>query len=146
MADRSDEQLPPLGEPTPGRPGPVEASTPRHSRKAPVVGLVGLVVGALLGFGLASIVGVGDDDDDNVAMDRNGRVQSLRQTTTTTAVTVPPECVDAVRSAQQSLNLLDQGFQSLRRLEVGDVERMLARLQELRGDLADRVRECLERT
>ncbi len=146
MGDQSDRELPPLGEPTPARPSQHGAASAWH-RRAWLVGLAGLVVGLLVGFGLASVV---DDDegDDVVAMNDGGRPdpKATQPATPTTAVTVPEVCVEAMRSAQQSLTVLDQGFQGLRRFDVGDVDRTLTDLQELRGKLTERVRECLERT
>ncbi|MDP8936209.1 MAG: hypothetical protein M3O23_00380 [Actinomycetota bacterium] len=142
MPEGSDEELPPLGEPTPAPPPRSDAG--RWYRGTWFAGLVGLVLGALLAFGVAAIVF--DSDDDDVATRDDGRARpEATAPVATTVVTVPVECVDAMRSAQQSLTVLEQGFQRLRRFEVGDVERMLAELQELRGTLTERVRECLER-
>jgi len=145
MADEREEELPPLGEATPHRRSGPDVAPPWY-RRLWVVGLACLVVGALLGFGLAAIVDGGDED--TVAIGEAGEVDRSSRTppstTTTTVVAVPPECVEAMRSAQQSLGVLDQGFQGLRRLNVGDVERVLADLEEVRRNLSERVRECLE--
>lgn len=146
MGDQGDGGLPPLGEPTPVHPARSSAGSAWY-RRAWVVGLASLVVGLLVGFGLASVF---DDDgnDDVVAMDDEGPrdPKPTQPPTPTTAVTVPEACVEAMRSAQQSLTVLDQGFQGLRRFDAGDVDRTLTDLQELRGKLTERVRECLERT
>ena len=52
---------------------------------------------------------------------------------------------DAIRTAEQSLALLDQTFQTARRFNVGELDRMMSELQEVRRSLTDRVRACVER-
>lgn len=141
MAERSDEQLPPLGEPTPAPPRRPDGSGRWYGR-APVVGVAGLLVGVLIGVAPAWIVSDGDDND--AAVD-DVRVERTLPATTTTAVTVPGECMDAMRAAQQALTVLDEGLQSLRRLQTRNLERTLTQLDRLRQSLGERVRECFER-
>ncbi len=142
MTDRNDELLPPLGERTPARSRRSDPGTPWY-RRAPVAGLAGLAVGLLLGLGLAAAT---DSDQEGASLD----VEPVETTvparrTTTTVPTLPPECADAIRTAEQSLALLDQGFQTARRFNVGELDRMLSELQEVRRSLTDRVRACVER-
>lgn len=141
MTDRNDEELPPLGERTPGRPARPRSATPWHTRP-PVVALAGLCVGLLLGFGLASII---DDEGERAAIEGDAPVETTLRRTTTTAPSLPPECVEAIRSAEQSLTLLDQAFQTARRFDVENLDRMLADLDELRRSLSERIRACVER-
>ncbi|MDQ4089734.1 MAG: hypothetical protein M3163_05470 [Actinomycetota bacterium] len=142
MTDRNDELLPPLGERTPARSRRSHPGTPWY-RRAPVVGLTGLVVGLLLGVGLAAAI---DNDQERAAVD----VEPVETTvparrTTTTVATLPRECADAIGTAEQSLTLLDQAFQSARRFNVGELDRMLSELEEVRRSLTDRIRACVER-
>lgn len=141
MTDRYDEELPPLGERTPGRPARPRSTTPWHGR-APVVALAGLCVGLLLGFGLASII---IDDGGEAAVEGDAPVDTTLRRTTTTAPSLPPECAEAIRSAEQSLTLLDQAFQTARRFDVENLDRMLADLDQLRRSLSERIRACVER-
>ncbi len=149
MGDQSDRELPRLGEATFLRP-PRSDNGPAWYRRAWLVGIGGLVVGVLMGFGLAAVfddAGVEEGNGDVVDMDDDrGERRPTGPPTTTPVITVPPACVEAMRSAQQSLTVLDQGVQGLRQFDVGDVDRMLADLQELRGKLTERVRDCLEST
>lgn len=140
MTDAHDEPLPPLGERTPRRQQP-DAGTPWY-RRAPVVGLVGLAIGMLLGLGLAAAFT--DDDGERAAVEEPVETTAPRRTTTTVA-TLPPACAEAIRSAEQSLALLDQAFQSVRRFDVAEIDRMLSELQDVRRSLTDRVRACVER-
>ena len=142
MTDRNDELLPPLGERTPAPARRSDPGTPWY-RRAPVVGLAGLAVGLLLGWGLAAATGT---DEERAAVD----VAPVETTvpagrTTTTVPTLPRECADAIRTAEQSLTLLDQAFQTARRFDVGELDRMVSELDEVRRSLADRVRACVER-
>jgi len=142
MTDRNDEVLPPLGERTPPRSLRSEPGTPWH-RRVPVVGLAGLLVGLLLGFGLAAAI---DDDPERAAVDVEPVETTVPdRTTTTTVPTLPRECADAIRTAEQSLALLDQAFQTARRFNVGELDRRLSELEEIRRSLTDRVRACVER-
>lgn len=136
VPDRTTEDVPPLGEPTPRRRSPVR-------NPLPLVAVASLVVGLVGGFALGRVVA--DDDVRDEAADDAGRVPTtLPRPTTTAAITVPAECQDALRSAEQALGLLDEGFQSLRTFQIGEVEAVLGEMQRLRGVLSDRVRECLE--
>jgi len=141
MTDRNDEELPPLGERTPGRPARPRSTIPWY-RRAPVVALAGLCVGFLLGFGLASIL---DDRGERAAVEGDAPVETTLRRTTTTAASLPPECAEAIRSAEQSLTLLDQAFQTARRFDVENLDRMLADLDQLRRSLSERIRACVER-
>ncbi len=142
MTDRNDQFLPPLGERTPARPRRSDRSTPWY-RRATVVGLAGLAVGLVLGLGLAA---ANDSDQERAAVDREPVETTVPAGgTTTTVPTLPRECADAIRTAEQSLALLDQAFQSARRFNVGELDRMLSELQEVRRSLTDRVRACAER-
>ena len=142
MSDLNDETLPPLGERTPARSRRSDPGTPWY-RRAPVVGVAGLVVGLLLGLGLAAAT---DDDQQRAAVEADPVETSVpARRTTTTVPTLPRECADAIRTAEQSLALLDQAFQSARRFNVGELDRMLSELEEVRRSLTDRVRACAER-
>ncbi|MFP5316672.1 MAG: hypothetical protein ACLGI2_00045 [Acidimicrobiia bacterium] len=135
MSDRTSEKLPPLGEPTPGRP---VASRIRM----PLVALAGLVVGLVAGFAIGQVVA--DDDVRDEAEDPGRIATTLPRPTTTAPLAVPAECRDAMRSAEQALGLLDEGFQSLRTFQVGEIEAVLRDMERLRTVLSDRVRQCLE--
>lgn len=106
-----------------------------------MVALAGLCVGLLLGFGLASII----DDGGEAAVEGDAPVETTLRRTTTTAPSLPPECAEAIRSAEQSLTLLDQAFQTARRFDVENLDRMLADLDQLRRSLSERIRACVER-
>lgn len=140
MTDLNDDRLPPLGERTPGRHRRSHGATPLYKRPW-VAGLAGITVGLMLGLGL-----VADDDSERAAVDVDEPIKTtLPRRTTTTVPTLPRECADAIRTAEQSLTLLDQAFQSARRFDVGELDRMLPELQEVRRALTERVRACAER-
>ena len=142
MTDPNDERLPPLGERTPGRRRPADPGTRWYGR-ASVVGLAGIGVGMLLGLALAALI---DDDREAATVGIGEPIETtVPLRTTTTVPTLPRECADAIRSAEQSLALLDQAFQTARRFDVGEFERMLSELQEVRRSLTERVRACVER-
>ena len=142
MTDLNDDRLPPLGERTPRRSRRSQGDTPLYKRP-PVAGLVGITVGLMLGIGLAAVA---DDDSERAAVDVDEPIETtLPQRTTTTVPTLPRECADAIRTAEQSLTLLDQAFQSARQFDVGELDRMLPELQEVRRALTERVRACVER-
>ncbi|HVL06260.1 MAG TPA: hypothetical protein VM388_09735 [Acidimicrobiales bacterium] len=142
MTDRNDEALPPLGERTPAPSRRSDPVTPWYRRVA-VVGLAGLLTGVLVGFGLAAAI---DDDPERAAVDPEPVETTVAERRTTTTVpTLPRECADAIRTAEQSLALLDQTFQTARRFNVGELDRMMSELQEVRRSLTDRVRACVER-
>ncbi len=140
MSDRTNEDLPPLGEPTPG---PAARPGRRWRRETAVVATAALVFGAVAGFALAQVVGT-DGASEESGGDGRGVQTTLPKTTTTVEIIVPRECRDAMRSAEQALALLEQGFQSLRTFAIAEIESVLTELQRLRGVLSGRVRECLE--
>lgn len=139
MSDRTNEEIPPLGEPTPGR----AVSRARPTSRAAIVVVGTLVVGLVAGFTLGHVVADGHGGNDRDEASPNA-APTLPRSTTTVGLTVPAECQDAMRSAEHALALLDQGFQSLRRFQVGDLDAVLTEMQELRSSLSDRVRDCLE--
>jgi hypothetical protein len=142
MTDASDEQLPPLGEPTPGRARRPGGHTAWYKRPS-VVGLAGTCIGLLLGLGVGALM---EDDRGQAPVDVEQPVETTApRRTTTTVAALPPECVAAIRSAEQSLNLLDQVFQTARRFDVVEFDRMLSELQDVRRSLTERVRACVER-
>ena len=142
MSELNDERLPPLGERTPGRPRRSDAGTPWYKRPS-VAGLAGIAVGLLVGLGVAALA---DDDRERAAVDVDEPVETtVPRRTTTTVPTLPRECAEAIRTAEQSLTLLDQAFQSARRFDVAELDRMLSELQEVRRGLTERVRACVER-
>ena len=141
MTGLNDERLPPLGERTPGRPGRSRANTPWHKRPS-VAGVAGIVVGLLAGVGLTALT---DDDRDRPVVGIDESIETtVPRATTTTAPALPPECAEALRTAEQSLSLLDQAFQSARRFEVGQLDRMLSELDDVRRGLTERVQTCVE--
>lgn len=141
MTELNDERLPPLGMRTPGRPGRSRASTPWYKRPS-VAGVAGIAVGLLAGLGVAALA---DDDRDRPAV---GVEESIATTvpraTTTTVRPLPRACGEALRTAEQSLTLLDQALQSARRFDVGQLDRMLSELQDVRRVLTERVQTCAE--
>jgi len=142
MTDLNDDRLPPLGERTPRPSRRDHAGTPLYKQPW-VAGLAGITLGLILGLGLAAVA---DDDSEGAAVGVNEPVETtLPLRTTTTVSALPPECADAIRTAEQSLTLLDQAFQSARRFDVGQLDRMLAELQDVRRSLTERVRTCVER-
>jgi hypothetical protein len=142
VKDPNADRLPPLGERTPGRPSRAARGTPWY-RRAPIAALAGVAVGMLLGVGLAVVT---DDDPEPATVGAgDSTTTTVPRRTTTTVATLPPECADAIRTAEQSLSLLDQALRTARRFDVGEFERMLPELQEVRRGLTDRVRACVER-
>lgn len=141
MTDLNDDRLPPLGERTPRPSRRDGAGTPWYKRPW-VAGLAGITVGLMLGLGLATVA---DDDSEGAAVSVNEPVETtVPPRTTTTVRALPRECADALRTAEQSLTLLDQAFQSARRFEVGQLDRMLSELEDVRRSLTERVRTCVE--
>lgn len=139
MTDTNEDRLPPLGEHTPLKTR--RGTTPWH-RRAAVAGVAGVVVGGVLGFGLSAST---DADHEQSAGDKAIPTETTILPTTTTVPTLPPECTEAIRSAEQSLGLLDEAFQTARRLDVGQLDQMLSELQRVRQTLSDRVQACLQR-
>lgn len=145
MTEPNDDRLPPLGEHTPLRHRPAHAGRPWYGRAwvPGVAGVAGIVLGLLLGLALGSWT---DDDRQEATADPGETVETtLPPRTTTTVPTLPRECADAIRSAEQSLALLDEAFQTARRFDVAELDRMLPELQEVRRNLTERVRACIER-
>ncbi len=140
MSDPTNQPLPPLGEPTPG---PAVPSGRSWRRRTAAIATGTLLVGLVAGFALAQVVAVDDGGEDSTG-DGFAVQTTLPRTTTTQGITLPPECRDAIRSAEQAVALLEQGFQSLRTFAVADLDRVLAELQRLQAALSGRVRECLE--
>ncbi len=142
MPEQSSEDLPPLGEPTPAVTGP---SRPWYRAPAPV-GTLGLVLGLVLGTLVGLAVGDGDESEraTEAATDTDMSVRG-EPTTTSSVATVPPECLDALRSAEQALQLVQHGAQSLRDLRVNDVDRTISDLDRLRNGFSGTVRRCNER-
>ena len=140
MTELNDERLPPLGERTPARPGRPRAGTPWYNRPA-VAGVAGIVLGLLVGVGLAASA---DDDRDRSPVDLDRSIETTVPRPTTTLRALPRECAEALRTAEQSLALLDQAFQSARRFDVAQLDRMLSELQDVRRGLTERVRTCVE--
>ncbi len=142
MPEASSEDLPPLGEPTPAvtRPSPPWYKTP-----APV-GILGVMLGLVLGAVIGLAVGNGDESERARELATETDTSIRREpTTTSSVVTMPPECVDALRSAEQALQLVQQGIQSLRDLRVNDVDRTISDLDRLRNGFSGTVRRCNER-
>lgn len=140
MTELNDERLPPLGERTPARPGRPRAGTPWYKRPS-VAGVAGIVLGLLVGVGLAASA---DDDRDRSPVDLDRSIETTVPRPTTTLRALPRECAEALRTAEQSLALLDQAFQSARRFDVAQLDRMLSELQDVRRGLTERVRTCVE--
>ena len=142
MPEQSSEDLPPLGERTPAVTG---SSRPWYQAPAPV-GALCLVLGLVLGAVIGMAVGDGDERErrTEVATGTDTSVAGVA-TTTSSVATVPPECLDALRSAEQALQLVQQGAQSLRDLRVNDVDRTISDLDQLRRGFSGSVRRCNER-
>ncbi|HEV2810578.1 MAG TPA: hypothetical protein VGV93_09320 [Acidimicrobiales bacterium] len=139
MSEPAEDDLPPLGRRTPARPPrTAEASSPRTSLVALLALAAGLVVGIPVGTTLD-----GGSDEQPVPEALSNDVEEAALPTTTVA-TLPPECVETIRSAQQALLLLDEGLQSLGDLDVLEVERVLADMERLRQGFARRAQQCLE--
>lgn len=143
MSDQIDDDLPPLGEPTPARPR--RRRVPDSWQQAPVVALIALVIGLLVGLALGLLAGDGEDGPAKSASGAMTPVDtSPPPTTTTTLATVPTECLETIRSAEQALALLDQGARSLRDLRLADTERAVADMERLRRSFARQASGCLE--
>ncbi len=140
MSEHSSQDLPPLGEPTPALAGP---SRPWYQAPVPV-GILGLVLGLVLGAIMGAAVGNGAESEGGteVATDND---TSAQRGTTTSVPTAPPECVEALRSAEQALQLVQQGVQSLRHLRVDDVDRTISDLDRLRSGFSSTVGRCQDR-
>lgn len=140
MSSAIDHDLPPLGERTPP---PARKPHSGARRNAALVAALALVVGLAAGFALGRALDDGSGDRDASA--RAGDSRSGTTVPAETEDTLPDECVATMRSAQQTLALLDQGLRDLRSLNLAEVERAAGEVQQLRGTLEQEVRRCLER-
>lgn len=131
--------LPPLGERVPA----VRARRSLRPRTGLVVGglaaAAGLVTGIFVGAGLQSSEPIPSGGPVPTS------VPTIPATTSPPPAAVPPECVDAMRSAEQALRLLEQGLETVRRLKFEDAEGLLAEMQRLRSGFSGRVQACLDR-
>ena len=140
MSEPAQDDLPPLGRPSPARPPRTgEAS----SRSTWLVGLIALTAGLAVGFPLGSALEDGSEERP-VPEALSSDVEETALPTTTTVVALPPECLQTIRSAQQALVLLDEGLRSLGDLDVLGVEGVLADMERLRQGFARRAQQCLE--
>lgn len=139
MSDGTEDGLPPLGTPSPGR--PIEGKV-RGRRPGVLAVVAALVVGLVAGFAMGR---VGGDDAGGKASTTTTSIASRAATTApaTTEATLSEACVTTIRSAQQALALLDQGLKNLRELRFAEVDAAMQEMQRLRGRLDGRVRECL---
>lgn len=140
MTDVNDDRLPPLGERTPRPSRRARAGTPWYKRPW-VAGLVGVTLGLMVGLGLAAVA---DDGSEGAAVSVDQPVETTLPLPTTTVRALPRECADTLRTAEQSLTLLEQALQSARRFDMGQLDRMLSELQDVRRSLTERVRTCVE--
>lgn len=141
MPEPHPRELPPLGEPTPAL---VHHQEGAWYRSRPVAAAVGLLIGVLVGFGLGRSL---DDGSGEESASNRPPVQPSVVTSSTTvpaAPELPGDCAQALRSAEAALQLLEQGFQNLRRFEVERVEEVLADLNRLRVQVTERVVACQE--
>ena len=137
MSDTTDQDLPPLGEPTSRRSAPGAGG----SR---VRGVVVAAVALLLGFGAGFALAQGSDEDAASYVERPPPANRREAVPPPTQDTLPPECAATMRSVQQALAVLDQGLRDLRSLELDETERAVREVQQLREPLDGQVRRCLE--
>jgi len=103
--------------------------------------VLGLVLGAAAGLAVGDKDQRGEQTEVATETDASDR----RGPPTTSVPAVPPECLEALRSAEQALQLVQQGAQSLRDLQVGDVNRTISDLDRLRSGFSSSVDRCEER-
>ena len=141
MSEPHPGELPPLGEPTPAL---ARRRDGAWYRRTPVVAAVGLLIGALAGFGVGR--SLDDGSAEETATNRPPVQPSVVSSPTTTppAPTLPEDCVEALRSAEASLQLLQQGFQHLRGFQLERVEDVLGDLDRLRALVTAQVLACQE--
>ncbi|MDP8988405.1 MAG: hypothetical protein M3N11_08680, partial [Actinomycetota bacterium] len=126
-------------------------------RRTPAVAagslLLGLLVGAAFGRALGDANGTegsATEQGADVPAADVAEVPGTETPTTTTAmrpsttVTLASACLEAIRSTEQALGLLDQGLQSLRQLDLNDLNEVLNDMNEVRDGFRRRVEECLE--
>lgn len=140
MSQPAQEDLPPLGRPTPD---PRSRTTETRSRITLFVAVLALAVGLLAGIPVGQALD-GEPDEQALPEAPAGDVDQTALPTTTTLAALPQECIQTIRSAQQALVLLDEGLQSLGQLDLVEVETVLADMQQLREGFAQRARECLD--
>ena len=138
MSEPTQDDLPPLGQPAPVRP---PRTGERRSPSSWLVAVVALAAGLVVGIPVGTALEGSDERPPPGAL--NSDVDETVLPTTTVA-TLPPECVETIRSAQQALVLLDEGLRSLGDLDVLEVERVLADMERLRHGFARRAQQCLE--
>lgn len=139
MSEPAQDDLPPLGRPTPARP---PRTAEAGSRSIWLVALIALAAGLVVGIPVGTALD-GGSDEQPAPESLSNDVEETAQPTTTVA-TLPPECVETIRSAQQALVLLDEGLRSLGDLDVLEVERVLVDMERLRHGFARRAQQCLE--
>ena len=138
MAGPHSEEQPPLGETTPAllaRRGDSSYSSSLF------VGAVGLLVGVAVGFGAATSL---HDHSTEESSPKARPVPPPVVTTAPPARVLPSDCEQALRSAETVVQLLEQGFQSIRRFEVERIEEVLADLGRLRSQVTANVVGCQE--
>ena len=141
MSKPTIEEVPPLGERTPAR-----SSRPRSTAlrgHAALVGTVALVVGLLAGFGLARLT-------DGAAAGETAATPSPQasvddRSPVTTALIVPAECAETIRSAQKAVAIFDRGVQAMRDLDVAGLRAAGKDMDRVRPALEGPLERCLER-
>lgn len=141
MSEPTVDEVPPLGERTPARPSRPRFETLRGH--AAVVGAVGLVVGMLAGFGLARLTDGAASGRDAATAPPEAALDD--RSPATTAVTVPEQCVETIRSAQRAAAAFDRGVQAMRNLDVAALQEAGEDIQRLRPALDGPLERCLER-
>ena len=141
MPEPHPNELPPLGEPSP-------ALDHRRQglwyRRVSVVAVVALLVGSVVGFGVGRSLDSRSTAETPKARPSERPTVGGPSTTVVTVPALPADCSDALRSAEQALQLLAQGFESLRRFHVDRIDAVLADLDWLRGHVTARVVACQE--
>ena len=107
-----------------------------------LVAVVALAAGLIVGIPVGQALDGGFDVQPRPETPNSGVGETALPTTT--EATLPPECVETIRSAQQALVLLDEALRSLGDLDVLEVERVLADMERLRHGFARRAQQCLE--
>ncbi len=132
-------EQPPLGEPVPA----VAGDGARSRYKNPFFGAaIGLLIGVVAGFVVGRSLDAGSSDES--APNPRTVQPSVVTTTVPSARALPRDCEEALRSAETVVQLLDHGFQSLRRLQIERVEEVVANLGRLRGQVTANVVACHE--
>jgi hypothetical protein len=141
MSEPTVDEVPPLGERTPDRPSRPRLATVRGH--GAVVGTVGLVVGMLAGFGLARLTDGTAAGGDAATAPPEASLDD--PSPATTAVTVPEQCVETIRSAQRAVAAFDRGVQAMRDLDVAALQEAGEDMQRLQSALDGPLERCLER-